>query len=155
MADTGVVDLNADLVGLWRGNLNILDGEGLASTPGDGSLLQLSMGVLDVLCHGILFSEPLAGAVSGNPYFASDGLEETVVKLVSAAMQTRDSLPKNQAHNSTGKGCSPFQQCLPWCTSCSEIGTGKGRSEGQAGGLVGEGEQGGDMSDGEISRRLG
>lgn len=38
VADTGVVDLDADLMGLWRGNLDVLDGEGLASTPGDCGL---------------------------------------------------------------------------------------------------------------------
>ena len=39
MADTGVVDLDADLVGLGGSNLNILDGEVLAGFPGNGGLL--------------------------------------------------------------------------------------------------------------------
>ena len=38
MADTGVKDLNTDLVGLGRRDLDILDGEVLASLPGDGGL---------------------------------------------------------------------------------------------------------------------
>lgn len=38
VADTGVVDLDADLVGLWGSDLDVLDGEVLASLPGDGSL---------------------------------------------------------------------------------------------------------------------
>jgi hypothetical protein len=50
MADTGVVDLNADLVGLRWSNLDILNGEVLASFPGDCCLylcqLQVSLEVL-------------------------------------------------------------------------------------------------------------
>lgn len=38
MADTGVVDLDTDLVGLRRGNLNVLDSEVLAGFPGNGCL---------------------------------------------------------------------------------------------------------------------
>lgn len=38
VADTGVLDLNADLVGLGGSNLDILIAEWLASFPGDGSL---------------------------------------------------------------------------------------------------------------------
>ena len=38
MADTSVVDLNADLVGLGRGNLDGLDAQVLAGFPGNGSL---------------------------------------------------------------------------------------------------------------------
>jgi hypothetical protein len=38
MADTSIVDLNADLVGLWRGDLDGLDGERLASFPSNGGL---------------------------------------------------------------------------------------------------------------------
>lgn len=38
MADTSVVDLNADLVGARRGNLNVFDAQLLAGLPGDGSL---------------------------------------------------------------------------------------------------------------------
>ena len=38
VADTGVVDLNADLMGLWGSNLDILDREVLAGFPGNGSL---------------------------------------------------------------------------------------------------------------------
>jgi hypothetical protein len=38
VADTGVVDLNADLMGPWGGNLDILDREVLAGFPGNGSL---------------------------------------------------------------------------------------------------------------------
>ena len=40
VADTGVVDLNANLMGLGGCNLDILDGERLASSPGDGSLFE-------------------------------------------------------------------------------------------------------------------
>lgn len=39
MADTGVVDLNADFVGLWWGYFDILEREIFASFPGDGGLL--------------------------------------------------------------------------------------------------------------------
>lgn len=38
VADTGVVDLDADLVGLGRGDLDILDGQLLTGLPGDGGL---------------------------------------------------------------------------------------------------------------------
>lgn len=38
VADAGVVDLDTDLVGLGRGNLNVLDGEVLAGFPGDSGL---------------------------------------------------------------------------------------------------------------------
>lgn len=44
MADTGVVDLDADLVGLWGRNLDVFDGEVLASLPGDGSLWRCQCG---------------------------------------------------------------------------------------------------------------
>lgn len=39
VADTSVMDLNADFVGLGRRNLDVLDGQRLASCPGDGGLL--------------------------------------------------------------------------------------------------------------------
>jgi hypothetical protein len=38
VADTSVVNLNADLVGLGGSDLDILDGERLAGSPGNGSL---------------------------------------------------------------------------------------------------------------------
>lgn len=38
MADTGVVDLDTDLVGLGRGDFDVLDAQGLTGLPGDGSL---------------------------------------------------------------------------------------------------------------------
>jgi hypothetical protein len=38
MADTGVVDLDADFVRLGRRDLNVLDGEVLAGLPGDCGL---------------------------------------------------------------------------------------------------------------------
>lgn len=38
VADTGVLDLNSDLVGLGRSHLNVLITELLAGAPGDGSL---------------------------------------------------------------------------------------------------------------------
>lgn len=38
MADTGVVNLDADLVGSGRANLDILDAQRLAGFPGDGGL---------------------------------------------------------------------------------------------------------------------
>lgn len=38
MANTSIVDLNADLVGLGRGDLDILDGKRLSGFPCDGSL---------------------------------------------------------------------------------------------------------------------
>jgi hypothetical protein len=38
VADTSVVNLNADLVGLGGSDLDVLDGERLAGSPGNGSL---------------------------------------------------------------------------------------------------------------------
>lgn len=38
MADTGVVDLDTDLVGLGGSDLDVLDGQVLAGLPGDGGL---------------------------------------------------------------------------------------------------------------------
>ena len=38
MADTSVMNLDADFVGLGRSNLDILDAQRLASLPGDGGL---------------------------------------------------------------------------------------------------------------------
>lgn len=38
VADTGVVDLDADLVGFGSSDLDVLDAQVLASLPGDGSL---------------------------------------------------------------------------------------------------------------------
>jgi hypothetical protein len=38
VADTGVVDLDADLVGLGGSDLDVLDAEVLAGLPGDGGL---------------------------------------------------------------------------------------------------------------------
>lgn len=38
VADTGVVNLDAHLVGAGRSNLDILNGEGLSRSPGDGGL---------------------------------------------------------------------------------------------------------------------
>jgi len=114
VADTGVVDLDADLMGLWRGNLDVLDGEGLASTPGDCGLWQLSIRAR--LGHGLVFAEPLAWAASGDPYFAGDGLDSVEVNLVSVVMQTRVFW---SAHGILGRRHSPCQQCLPWCTTCS------------------------------------
>lgn len=43
MADTSVVDLNADFVGLWWGYLDLFDAEVLASFPGNGGLVQMSL----------------------------------------------------------------------------------------------------------------
>jgi hypothetical protein len=41
VADTGVVNLDAHLVGLGRSNLDVLDGQGLTSSPGNCSLCML------------------------------------------------------------------------------------------------------------------
>jgi hypothetical protein len=38
VADTGVIDLDSDLASLGSGNLDVLNGQVLASLPGDGSL---------------------------------------------------------------------------------------------------------------------
>lgn len=38
VADSSVVDLNADLVGSWGQDFDVLDGEVLAGFPGDGGL---------------------------------------------------------------------------------------------------------------------
>lgn len=40
VADTGVVDLDADLVGLGRSDLNVLNAEVLASFPRNGGLVK-------------------------------------------------------------------------------------------------------------------
>jgi hypothetical protein len=42
MADTSVVDLNADLVCLGRCNLDVLNGQILACFPGDCGLIAVS-----------------------------------------------------------------------------------------------------------------
>lgn len=38
VADSSVVDLNADLVGSWGQDFDVFDGEVLAGFPGDGGL---------------------------------------------------------------------------------------------------------------------
>jgi hypothetical protein len=38
VADTSVEDLNTDLVGLWRSDLDIFDRKGLTGFPGDSGL---------------------------------------------------------------------------------------------------------------------
>lgn len=38
MADTCVVDLDTDFVGLWGSDLNVFNGQVLAGLPGDGGL---------------------------------------------------------------------------------------------------------------------
>lgn len=38
VANTSVVDLDTDLVGLGRSNFNVLNGQRLAGLPGDGGL---------------------------------------------------------------------------------------------------------------------
>ena len=38
MTYAGEVNLDADLVRLWRGNLDVFDGQVLGSLPGDGGL---------------------------------------------------------------------------------------------------------------------
>lgn len=43
MADTGVIDLDADLMGLGHTDLDVLDAEVLASLPGNGGLSTLSV----------------------------------------------------------------------------------------------------------------
>lgn len=43
VADTGVVDLDAHLVGLGGSDLDVLDGEVLAGLPGDGGLSLVSV----------------------------------------------------------------------------------------------------------------
>ena len=35
VANTSIIDLNADLVGIWWGDLDVLDFEGLAGGPGN------------------------------------------------------------------------------------------------------------------------
>jgi len=44
VADTGVVDLNADFVCSWGQDLDVFDRELLAGFPGDGGLRVVSMG---------------------------------------------------------------------------------------------------------------
>jgi hypothetical protein len=50
VANTSVVDLNSDLVGLGRSDLDILNGEGLAGLPGDGGLTGNGLAMASVLC---------------------------------------------------------------------------------------------------------
>lgn len=47
VTDTSVVYLDANLVGLGRGNFDVLDGEGLGGTPGDGGLFGRSSASMD------------------------------------------------------------------------------------------------------------
>lgn len=54
MADTSVVDLNADFVGLWGRNLDILDGEVFASLPRNGGLLFMLSAVFSVVVSSLL-----------------------------------------------------------------------------------------------------
>ena len=61
MADTGVVNLNANLVGLGGSDFDVLDGEGFTGTPSDGRLLLLVWDTDD-------FDSV------GSAYFAVDGL---------------------------------------------------------------------------------
>jgi hypothetical protein len=49
VANTSVVDLNSDLVGLRRSNLDILNGERLASLPGDGGLTGNGLAMSSIL----------------------------------------------------------------------------------------------------------
>lgn len=53
MADTGVGDLDSDLVGLGRCDFNVLVGELLAGAPGDGRLAGdglVAGGALSAVC---------------------------------------------------------------------------------------------------------
>lgn len=49
VANTSVVDLDSDLVGLGGSNLNILNGERLAGLPGDGGLAGDGLAMASVL----------------------------------------------------------------------------------------------------------
>ena len=62
VADTGVVNLNANLVGLGGSDFDVLDGEGFTGTPSDGRLLLLVWDRMDCDIVG--------------SYFAVDGLRE-------------------------------------------------------------------------------
>ena len=61
VADTGVVDLNADLVGFGRGHLDVLDAEVLGGIPGHGGLASDGLALCRrhdscvVLCCVVLF----------------------------------------------------------------------------------------------------
>lgn len=49
VADTGVVNLDSDLMGLGRSDLDILNGQFLASFPGDGSLASYGLDECTIL----------------------------------------------------------------------------------------------------------
>lgn len=98
MADTSVVDLDAHFVGPRRSNLDVLDGQGLAGSPSDGGLLQLSLSVplLPPLeTRQGPFLPRLAVVSMGNhyAYFAGNGL------LLSATVQ-------GKRHNDNPNVCS-------------------------------------------------
>lgn len=64
MADTSVVDLNSDLMGLRRSDLNCLDGERLSSFPGDAGLM--SRQSCQYLCNRQVFLAELDGEPNNN-----------------------------------------------------------------------------------------
>lgn len=49
MADTSVVDLNADFVGLWWSDLDVLNGEIFTGLPGNGGLYNSKILVIVVI----------------------------------------------------------------------------------------------------------
>jgi hypothetical protein len=57
VADSSVVNLDADFVGLWWGYFDVFDGEVLAGFPGDSSLSDVSL----VLREQATFGSYLAG----------------------------------------------------------------------------------------------
>jgi hypothetical protein len=60
VADTSIVNLDADFVGLWWGYFNVFDREIFASFPGDSSLCGVS--------------RACGGPVARRSYLAGDGL---------------------------------------------------------------------------------
>lgn len=75
MADAGVVDLDADFMGLGHTNLDILDAEVLSSLPGNSGLSMVSV----VLCEVGLKKRVLV------MYLASDGLLCVSVSLLESS----------------------------------------------------------------------
>jgi hypothetical protein len=79
MADTRVMNLNADLVGLGWCDLDVLDAEVLASFPGDGGLSSVS--------------RKLQARSDSSTYLAGDGLPSTSVSFVEMTFLAALTLP--------------------------------------------------------------
>jgi hypothetical protein len=109
VADAGVVDLNADLVGLGGSDLDVLDGELLSGLPGNGSLHKVGLmgkyvGVVTALG---------AAHLAGNGLGKKHPLAKQLPKSSSAAESRQGGRRQKDAAGGINWGqCnSPFQQC--------------------------------------------